>query len=54
VGVIRDVIKVSADADNATIEAAAKASQKVQQFMAGKAIKKIIIVPRKMVNIVVG
>jgi len=53
-GKTRDVIKVAADADNATIEAAAKASEKVQQFMAGKAIKKIIIVPKKMVNIVVG
>lgn len=50
----RDVIKVAADADNATLEAAAKASEKVQQFIAGKAIKKVIIVPKRMVNIVVG
>src|SRR5438270_8866829 len=35
-GKLRDVIKVSADADNATIEAMAKASEKVQQFIAGK------------------
>ena len=53
-GKMRDVIKVSADADNATLEAAAKASEKVQQFMAGKTIKKVIVVPKKMVNIVVG
>jgi len=52
-GKFRDVIKVPADADNAMIEAAAKASEKVQQFIAGKAIKKIIIVPRRMVNIAV-
>jgi leucyl-tRNA synthetase len=50
-GKLRDVIKVSADADNATIEAAAKASEKVQQFLAGKTIKKVIIVPKRMVNI---
>ena len=35
-GKLRDVIKVPADADNATIEAAAKASEKVQPFIAGK------------------
>ncbi len=50
----RDVIKVAVDADNATLEAAAKASEKVQQFIAGKEIKKVIIVPKRMVNIVVG
>jgi len=42
------------DADNATIEAAAKAAEKAQPFLAGKAIKKIIIVPKKMVNLIVG
>jgi len=35
-GKFRDVIRVAADADNATIEAAAKASEKVQQFIGGK------------------
>jgi leucyl-tRNA synthetase len=53
-GKMRDVIKVAVDADNATIEAAAKASEKVQSFIAGKTIKKVIIVPKKMVNLIVG
>ncbi len=53
-GKMRDVIKVAVDADNATLEAAAKASAKVQEFLAGKTIKKVIVVPKKMVNIVVG
>jgi leucyl-tRNA synthetase len=53
-GKFRDVIKVAADADNATIEAAALASEKVQQFIAGKPIKKVIIVPKRMVNIAVA
>jgi leucyl-tRNA synthetase len=53
-GKFRDVIKVAADADNATIEATAMASEKVQQFIGGKAIKKVIIVPKRMVNIAVG
>jgi leucyl-tRNA synthetase len=53
-GKFRDTINVAVDADNATIEAAAKASEKVQQFTAGKAIKKVIIVPKRMVNLIVG
>jgi len=53
-GKFRDTIKVAVDADNATIEAAAKASEKVQTFIAGKTIKKVIIVPKRMVNLIVG
>jgi len=53
-GKLRDVIKVPADADNAAIETAAKASEKAQQFMAGKTIKKVIVVPKKLVNLIVG
>jgi leucyl-tRNA synthetase len=52
-GKFRDVIKVAADADNATIEAAAKAAEKAQPFLAGKTIRKVIIVPKKMVNLIV-
>jgi len=51
-GKLRDVIKVPANADNATVEAAAKASEKAQQFIAGKTIRKVIVVPKKLVNIV--
>ena len=53
-GKFRDTIKVGVDADNATLEAAAKASEKVQQFIAGKALKKVIIVPKRMVNLIVA
>ena len=53
-GKLRDVIKVAVDADNATLEAAAKASEKVKPFIAGKTIKKVIVVPKKMVNLIVG
>jgi leucyl-tRNA synthetase len=53
-GKLRDVIKLPANADNATVEAAAKASEKARQFIAGKTIKKVIIVPKKLVNLVVG
>jgi len=53
-GKMRDVIKVPVDADHATLEAAAKAAEKVQPFLDGKTIKKVIVVPGKMVNLVVG
>jgi leucyl-tRNA synthetase len=53
-GKLRDVIKVPADADNPALEAAAKASEKVKPFLEGKTIKKVIVVPRKLVNIAVG
>ncbi len=53
-GKLRDVIKVPANADNAALEAAAKASEKVQSFIAGKTIKKVIVVPKKLVNIAIG
>ena len=53
-GKLRDVIRVPASADNATVEAAAKASEKARQFMAGKTIRKVIVVPKKLVNIVVA
>jgi leucyl-tRNA synthetase len=53
-GKMRDVIRVAVDADNATLEAAAKAAPKVQPFLEGKTIKKVIVVPKKMVNLVVA
>jgi len=53
-GKLRDVIKVPANADNAAIETAAKASEKAQPFMAGKTVKKVIVVPKKLVNLIVG
>src|SRR5262249_7599435 len=53
-GKLRDVIKVPANAAQADIEAAAKKAEKVQPFIDGKTIKKVIVVPKKLVNIVVG
>jgi len=53
-GKLRDVITVPADASQQQIESAALASDKVKQFVGEKAIKKIILVPKKLVNIVLG
>jgi len=53
-GKLRDVIQVAADATQAQLEAAALASEKVKPYIEGKTIKKIIVVPRKLVNIAVS
>jgi leucyl-tRNA synthetase len=52
-GRLRVVIKVSANATQADLETAAKNSAEVKPFIDGKTIKKVIIVPKKLVNIVV-
>jgi leucyl-tRNA synthetase len=52
-GKLRAVIRVAADADNATIESAALAHEKIIEWLAGKTPVKIIIVPGKLVNLVV-
>ena len=53
-GKLRDVIKVPADASTADLESAASKAEKVQPFIQGKTVRKVIVVPRKLVNIVVG
>ncbi len=51
-GKLRDKIVVPAAATPAEIESLALASEKVRQFMQGKAAKKVIVVPKRLVNIV--
>ncbi|MDD5139998.1 MAG: leucine--tRNA ligase [Verrucomicrobiales bacterium] len=51
-GKLRDVIKVSANATAAELEALALANEKAKPYLEGKTIKKIIVVPKKLVNIV--
>ena len=53
-GKLRDVIRVAAQASAAEVEAAAKLSEKARPFLEGKTIRKVIVVPRKLVNFVVG
>jgi leucyl-tRNA synthetase len=52
-GKLVTVTRVSADADVKTIEAAALAEEKVQARIAGKTVVKVIVVPRKLVNLVI-
>jgi leucyl-tRNA synthetase len=51
-GKLRDKITVAKDADQATMEAAALASAKVKEQTDGKTVRKVIVVPGRLVNIV--
>jgi len=53
-GKLLDVIKISTNASKEELESAARGSEKVKSFVDGKAIKKVIVLPKKLVNIVVG
>jgi leucyl-tRNA synthetase len=43
---------VAADADKSSIEAQAVAQDNVQRFLEGVTVRKVIVVPGKLVNIV--
>jgi leucyl-tRNA synthetase len=51
-GKLRDVIHVSVSATGPEIEALALASEKAKAFLLGKTVKKVIVVPKKLVNVV--
>lgn len=51
-GKLRDTLSAAADAPQSVLEEAAKASAKVQVHLEGKTIRKVIVVPGRLVNIV--
>ena len=53
-GTVRYRINVPSDADEATIEEVAKADPALANYIAGKEIKKVIVIKSKIVNIVIG
>ena len=53
-GKLRAQIEVSVSATKTDIETQAQADENVQRFIEGKEIRKIIVVPGRLVNIVVG
>jgi leucyl-tRNA synthetase len=53
-GKLRSKVSVSADADNKTIEKLALADENVMRFTDSKEIRKVIVVPGRLVNIVVA
>jgi leucyl-tRNA synthetase len=52
-GKVRGHITVGADAEQAAVQAAARADEKVQTFLDGATPKKVIVVPGRLVNLVV-
>ena len=52
-GKVRSHITVAADADEATVEAAALDDPKVTAVLDGRTATKVIVVPGRMVNVVV-
>ena len=53
-GKLRGHIDITPETSTKEIEDLALACEKVQQFLSGKEVKKIIVVPNKLVNIAVG
>ena len=51
-GKVRGKVMVPASADNAAIEALAMEQDNVKRFLADKTVRKVIVVPQKLVNIV--
>jgi leucyl-tRNA synthetase len=51
-GKLRDRVKVAAGLSQADLEKVALANEKVRQHTAGKTVRKVIVVPDKLVNIV--
>jgi len=52
-GKLRGTIEIAPDAPREVVEAAALAEPNVEKFLEGQAVKKVIVVPGKIVNIVV-
>ena len=51
-GKLRGILKIARDSDAKVVQEAALALENVQNFVTGKEIKKIIVVPNRIVNIV--
>jgi leucyl-tRNA synthetase len=52
-GKVRDRMKMSILATEEEMKAAALANPKIQKFTAGKTVRKIVVVPKKLVNVVI-
>ena len=53
-GKTRFTLDLAADMDNATIEQTVLANENTQKYIDGKTIRKVIVVPKKIVNIVIS
>jgi leucyl-tRNA synthetase len=53
-GKLRSKVTVPADSDEETLRSTALADERIRELTAGKTLRKVIVVPGKLVNIVVG
>ena len=53
-GKVRTRVHVPADADAAAVEAAARADERVAALLEGATVRRVIAVPGRLVNFVVG
>ena len=53
-GKVRGKVTVATDAPDEAVRAAALADPNVARFIEGKTVKKVVIVPKRLVNVVVG
>ncbi len=53
-GKLRGEIRVAADAGESEVRALAESEEKVRAALAGKALRKVVFVPRRLINFVVG
>ena len=53
-GKARFTLDFPADADNATIEQTVREHEASQKYLEGKTVRKVIIVPKKIINMVLG
>jgi leucyl-tRNA synthetase len=52
-GKVRAVVEVAADSDQAALEAAARADTRVDSALSGKQVRRVIVVPGRLINFVV-
>ena len=52
-GALRGKLDISSSADDKEVESQVLADEKIKAFIAGKEIKKIIVIKNRLVNIVV-
>ncbi|MBO6518830.1 MAG: leucine--tRNA ligase [Rhodospirillales bacterium] len=52
-GKLRGTLDIAKDADKETVEQSALMLENVQSFIAGKEVRKVIVVPNKIVNVVI-
>jgi leucyl-tRNA synthetase len=53
-GKVRGHVKVAADASDADMEAAARAEPHIAELLVGATVKRVIVVPGRLVNLVVA